>query len=99
MSSVSALQLGQIFKDQQQTGSAASASQSFSNVLNQAIGAVNDSQNNANVLVSELASGNSDVDLHNVMMAMQKADILLKTTVQVRDRVVSAYQQVMNMQV
>ncbi|MFT8317143.1 MAG: flagellar hook-basal body complex protein FliE [Sporolactobacillus sp.] len=72
---------------------------SFSNVLQKALGTVNTSQQEANQMVTGLANGDSNVDLHNVMLAMQKADVLLKTTVQVRDRVISAYQNVMQMQV
>ncbi|GGL44111.1 flagellar hook-basal body complex protein FliE [Sporolactobacillus putidus] len=79
--------------------SASSAQQSFASMLENALGTVNDSQQTANQMVTDLANGNSNVDLHNVMIAMQKADVLLKTTVQVRDRVVSAYQDIMRMQI
>jgi flagellar hook-basal body complex protein FliE len=71
----------------------------FAKVFKDALGSVNDAQQSTNQLVSEVASGNSDMDLHNVMIAMQKSNVLLKTTVQVRDRVVEAYQEVMRMQV
>ncbi|WP_010630960.1 flagellar hook-basal body complex protein FliE [Sporolactobacillus vineae] len=79
--------------------SAAGAQTSFSNALNQALGTVNQSVTSADQMVTGLANGSSNADLHSVMIAMQKADVLLKTTVQVRDRVVAAYQEIMRMQV
>lgn len=79
--------------------SAAGAQASFSSALNQALGTVNQSVTSADQMVSDVANGSSNTDLHNVMIAMQKADVLLKTTVQVRDRVVAAYQEIMRMQV
>lgn len=81
------------------TNSVASNQNSFSSALKDALGTVNNSQQTANQMVTDLANGDSNVDLHNVMLAMQKANVLLKTTVQVRDRVISAYQNVMQMQV
>ncbi|WP_332237438.1 flagellar hook-basal body complex protein FliE [Sporolactobacillus sp. KGMB 08714] len=83
----------------QTSPSVSSAQQSFTSMLENAIGTVNDSQQTANQMVTDLANGTSNVDLHNVMIAMQKADVMLKTAVQVRDRVVSAYQDVMGMQI
>ncbi|MCO7174686.1 flagellar hook-basal body complex protein FliE [Sporolactobacillus kofuensis] len=77
----------------------AKAQNGFAGALKNALGTVNTSQQTANQMVTELANGNSNVDLHNVMIAMQKADVMLKTTVQVRDRVIEAYQEVMRMQV
>lgn len=71
----------------------------FSEALKNALGTVNSSQQSADQMVTQLANGSSDVDLHTVMIAMQKADVLLRTTVQVRDRAVEAYQEVMRMQV
>jgi flagellar hook-basal body complex protein FliE len=44
-------------------------------------------------------SGNESVDLGDVMVAMQKASLSFEATVQVRNKVLSAYQEVMNMQV
>lgn len=79
--------------------STSSAQQSFADMLGNALGTVNDSQQTANQMVTDLANGNSNVDLHNVMIAMQKADVLLKTTVQVSNRVISAYQDIMRMQI
>jgi flagellar hook-basal body complex protein FliE len=79
--------------------SAAGVQASFSDALNNALGTVNQSMTSADQMVTGLADGSSNADLHSVMIAMQKADVLLKTTVQVRDRVVAAYQEIMRMQI
>ncbi|WP_239984814.1 flagellar hook-basal body complex protein FliE [Sporolactobacillus pectinivorans] len=79
--------------------SVAGAQASFSDALKNALGTVNNSVQTADNMVTGLANGNSNEDLHSVMIAMQKADTLLQTAVQVRDRVISAYQDIMNMQV
>jgi flagellar hook-basal body complex protein FliE len=45
------------------------------------------------------ASGKSGVDLAEVMVAMQKSSLSFEATVQVRNKVLSAYQEVMSMSV
>ncbi len=70
----------------------------FAQQLNSAIGKVDAAQHESDDLLSKLASGES-VDLHNTMISLQKADISMRTLVSVRDKVVSAYEQIMNMSV
>jgi len=70
----------------------------FADKLNDAIEGVSDAQNYADDRLSALASGD-DVDLHGTMIAMEEAHITLRTMVTARDKVVEAYQQVMNMQI
>ena len=43
--------------------------------------------------------GAPEVQLHDVMISLQKANISFQQTVQVRNRLVAAYQEIMNMQV
>ena len=68
----------------------------FSAKLEEAVETVSRAQVRADDKLQMLASG-EDVDIHNTMIAMQEADIALRTMVSVRDKVVEAYQQVMNM--
>ena len=70
----------------------------FSKRLEAAIRSVSDAQNVADVHLGQLASG-EEVDIHTTMIAMQEADIKLRTMVSVRDKVVDAYQQMMSMAV
>jgi len=70
----------------------------FAQQLNTAIGKVDSAQHQSDDLLAKLASGES-VDLHNTMISLQKADISMRTLVAVRDKVVSAYEQILNMSV
>ena len=70
--------------------------QRFESVLKGALSNVNALQNNADSAVADLASG-KNVDLHGTMIALEEADITLRTMVTVRDKVVGAYQEIMNM--
>ena len=45
----------------------------------------------------ELLATGQQVDLHGTMIALEKADIAIRTMVSVRDKVVGAYEQIMNM--
>ena len=70
----------------------------FSEQLKSAIESVNDRQIEADGHLQAVASG-QDVDLHTTMIALQEADITLRAMVSVRDKVVDAYQQIMNMSI
>ncbi|MFH1466316.1 MAG: flagellar hook-basal body complex protein FliE [Pseudomonadota bacterium] len=71
---------------------------SFADTLQNALNEVDQSQHHADDKLAELASGKSP-DIHGTMIALQEADITLRTMVSVRDKVVDAYQQIMNMQI
>lgn len=70
----------------------------FTAKMGEAIESVNDMQIQADDALSALASG-EEVDLHGTMIALQEADIALRTMVSVRDKLISAYEQVMNMSI
>ncbi|MFJ8234365.1 flagellar hook-basal body complex protein FliE [Ureibacillus sp. NPDC094379] len=74
------------------------AQQSFANTLKDAIAAVNDQQITSDNLTNKLIKG-QDVELHEVMIASQKASITLNTTIEVRNKVIEAYQEIMRMSV
>lgn len=76
----------------------AQAQQSFSNLLKAAINEVNEVQNQSDNLTKKLAMG-EPVELHQVMIAAEKASITLQTTMEIRNKVVEAYQEIMRMQV
>jgi flagellar hook-basal body complex protein FliE len=75
-----------------------SANGSFVETLNNAIGKVNELQKEANVKAEELATGRTD-NIAEVMIASERADIALKLMMQVRNKIIDAYQEVMKMQV
>lgn len=72
---------------------------SFGDVLKNSIDQVNSTQQKAGEMTRAFELGSSDVNLHDVMVQMAKANISFQTMIQVRNRLVSAYQDVMNMQV
>lgn len=72
---------------------------SFSDALKSSLESVNASQVKAEELGQAFAAGDDKVALSDVMISMQKASINMQATVQVRNKLVSAYHEIMNMQV
>ena len=70
----------------------------FADTLKEAVGTVNALHIDADTKAQALATGKS-TDIPEVMMAAEKADIALRMMVQVRNKVIEAYQDVMKMQV
>ncbi|MBN8191467.1 flagellar hook-basal body complex protein FliE [Bacillus sp. NTK074B] len=68
----------------------------FSQLLKNSIDEVNKMQVQSDQLTEKLVRG-ENVDLHQVMIASQKASITLQTTMEVRNKVVEAYQEIMRM--
>lgn len=71
----------------------------FSNMLKGAMDAVNTNQQKAGEMKKAFEVGDPNVDLSQVMISMQKASISFQAMVQVRNKLVNAYQDVMNMPV
>jgi len=71
---------------------------SFANTLKEAIGSVDKLQKTADVQIQKLATGENK-NIPDVLIAVEKADIALKLMVQVRNKVIDAYSEVMKMQV
>uniref|UniRef100_A0A7C5RTM2 Flagellar hook-basal body complex protein FliE n=1 Tax=Thermomicrobium roseum TaxID=500 RepID=A0A7C5RTM2_THERO len=69
---------------------------SFGEVLERAFGALNEQLNEADRLALALAAG-EDVDLHQVMVALETASIGLQAALQIRNRALEAYREVMSM--
>ena len=72
---------------------------SFSDALKASLQNVSNSQIQADEMGKKFASGDDSVSLSDTMIAMQKASINFQATVQVRNKLVSAYHDIMNMQV
>ena len=69
----------------------------FGEVLKQAIDIVNTNQQEAARLARTFEQGEQGVDLAQVMVAIQKANLSFQAATQVRNRLVAAYQDIMNM--
>lgn len=72
---------------------------SFSNMFSQALNQVNEMQQTASGLQESYIRGDGNVDITRVMVASQKASIGFQAVVQVRNKLVDAYKDVMNMPV
>ncbi len=71
----------------------------FSSLLRQSIDTVNGLQMDAGKLANDFEKGVAGVDLPDVMIASQKANISFQAMAQIRNKCVSAYQDIMSMQV
>lgn len=72
---------------------------SFADMLGQAVNKVNDTQQASNQLSNAFEIGKSGVDLTDVMISSQKAAVSFQALTQVRNKLVQAYQDIMQMPV
>jgi len=72
---------------------------SFAGQLHAALDRISDTQNAARMQAEKFTLGEPGVALNDVMTDLQKSSISLQMGVQVRNKLVSAYQDIMNMQV
>ncbi|GAB5453010.1 MAG: flagellar hook-basal body complex protein FliE [Halioglobus sp.] len=71
----------------------------FAELMKRSLDEVSDAQSKAKALATAFETGQPGVELPEVMVAMQKASISFQAVTQVRNQLLSAYQEVMNMQV
>jgi flagellar hook-basal body complex protein FliE len=91
--------LGGLGKPGAAEGTESASKVSFSDALKAQLENVSKAQNTADDMGKRFASGDDSVSLSDTMIAMQKASITFQATVQVRNKLVSAYHDIMNMQV
>ncbi|MBC7254023.1 MAG: flagellar hook-basal body complex protein FliE [Actinobacteria bacterium] len=87
--------------DGSRTGKASGASREgvdFARGLGKALDRLNQVQNQADDMVAKLVTGQAE-DIHSVILAVEKANLSLQMAVQVRNKVLEAYQEIMHMQV
>jgi flagellar hook-basal body complex protein FliE len=72
-------------------------SQGFAELLKSSINAVADAQNTATDMAAALELGDKSVSLPEVMIALQKASLSFQAMTEVRNKLVNAYQEIMNM--
>lgn len=76
---------------------AAGAGARFTQALTRLVEDTDQSSSDANAKIGAMLSGTGDV--HDAMIALQRADVSLQLTVQVRNKLMSAYQDIMRMPV
>jgi flagellar hook-basal body complex protein FliE len=69
----------------------------FADALGRVVEAVESTENQANTAVTGMLNGQTDV--HDAMIALQRADLTLQFSVQIRNKLVQAYQEIMRMPV
>ncbi len=75
----------------------AQSESSFTDILSEAINSAQDAEGSAQVQNAALLTGETD-DLHTPVIQAQKAELALDLAIQIRNKVISAYNEVMNMQ-
>jgi flagellar hook-basal body complex protein FliE len=70
----------------------------FSEILKNSINKTNELQKEASNAVNMLASGEK-IDIHNAMIAVEKADVSFRLMMEVRNKIVEAYHEITRMQV
>ncbi|ENX3945644.1 flagellar hook-basal body complex protein FliE [Photobacterium damselae] len=71
----------------------------FGNLLNDALKTVNNLQGQSSDLATRFDQGDRNVSLSDVMIARNKSSVAFEATVQVRNKMVEAYKELMNMPV
>jgi flagellar hook-basal body complex protein FliE len=72
--------------------------QNLGNAFKTALQDLSAVENNADMLMEKLATG-EDVEIHEVMIAMEEADVSFRVAVAVRDKLIESYQEIMRMQI
>ncbi len=83
-----------VFQNQAQEA----ASASFKDLLTKAAGELNQSQINGSQAAQDLAMGRAD-NLHDVMLSMEQAGLALQYAIQVRNKLLESYQEIVRMQI
>jgi flagellar hook-basal body complex protein FliE len=81
------------------TENRASGKVDFADALKASLDQVNRAQATSQQLGERFTMGDDKVSLSDTMIAMQKSSIAFQTTVQVRNKLISAYHDIMNMQI
>lgn len=71
----------------------------FADALKSSLDQLNAAQSASQDMGKKFAMGDESVSLSDMMISMQKASISFQTTVQVRNKLISAYHDIMNMQI
>jgi len=71
----------------------------FGSLLKKSIDGVSSSQNTASALADKFERGDPGTDIGSVMVALQRADLSFRAVTEVRNKLVDAYKEIMNMPV
>ncbi len=83
---------------QTDTSSLSVAKRDFSEIFKTTVDQVVDSQNKGDLAISQLNSGEAQ-NLHDVMIAVEQADLSLRMLVQLRNKALEAYNEILRMNI
>jgi flagellar hook-basal body complex protein FliE len=86
------------FKKNSESQRGSSGETSFGDMLKQSMNEVHKLQTQANQAITDLSTGQAE-NLHSTILALEKADISFRLMMQVRNKILEAYREVMRMQV
>jgi len=90
---------GKALQAKQAGEAGAAGAADFGQILKGTLDQVSKAQVDAQKLAQDFSAGTGNANLQDVMMSLQKASLSFQQMVQVRNKLVSAYQDIMNMQV
>lgn len=70
----------------------------FKDLLSQSVDKLNSIVQDSNAAGEALATGSID-DIHNAMIAAEKADLAVQFTIQIRNKIIDAYNEIIHMQI
>lgn len=82
----------------EQPSTVGKAEKGFADVINNLIEQTNNAENQSNRAIHELETGKAE-SLHEVMLKVEEADISLRMLVQMRNKAITAYEEIMRMQI
>ncbi len=85
-------------KTTRETGAGSPSAASFKDVLARKLEEANSLQQQADQLTDSFMMG-GEADIHEILIAMEKADLALRETVEIRNKVVEAYKEIEKMQI
>lgn len=91
---LSGIQAGLTGTTKSATGMVNEVGQTFQELLN----SLSETENTSDTLMQQFSAG-GDVDLHELMIAMEQTDVNFKVAMNIQGKLVSAYQEIMRMQV
>ncbi len=95
---ISPLGLAGVQQNKEQASEVNRSAESFKNMLGDIVSEVSNSQVQADHSIQQLHTG-GEKHLHEAMLSIEQADITLRYMVQVRNKALEAYQEIMRMQV
>jgi flagellar hook-basal body complex protein FliE len=91
------LELSKLREQLERTQSTPTGNGSIGEVLKEAISEVNELSNTADVAIQKQLASGETTDLHSTMIALEKAEVSFQLMMQIRNKILQAYEEIMRM--